>query len=299
MPASSPELSSSSERSSEQPKVPKAKVRAATAEDFEAVYPLLQELNSTRFTREIWQRLFTNLWSQEDWCPGYVLDTGSGIVGFLGGLISHVEKGGETSRVCNLTAWIVKDEYRSNSIMLLMPFLRQKNTVLTSLTSSPEAYKVYKKLGFKDLDDACRILYPVPAWGSRYELLTDSSEVRESLTPWEQECFEHHKSLDVQQCLIRSGDRHCYLLITRRLGRGHIQEVGDVELFRESIGVMRGKLCKVLNVKSLQVDERFLAGKNIFLSRKKAFAQPKQFKGKVTAEDVTAAYSELAVLATP
>ena len=279
--------------------LPKAKVRAATADDFDAVYPLLQELNSTRFTREIWQRLFTNLWDQEDWCPGYVLDTGSNIVGFLGGLISHIEKGGEMLRVCNLTAWIVKDEYRSNSIMLLMPFLRQKNTVLTSLTSSPEAYKVYKKLGFKDLDANCRILYPVPAWGSRYELLTDPSRVRGSLTSWEQQCFDHHKKLDVQQCLIRHGDRHCHLLITRRLGRGHIQEVGDIELFRESIGALRGQLCRALNVKSLQVDERFLAGKNLFMSRKKTFAQPKQFKGKVTPEDITAAYSELAVLATP
>lgn len=279
--------------------LPKAKVRAAAAEDFNAVYPLLQELNNTRFTREIWQRLFTNLWGQEGWCPGYVLDTGSDITGFLGGLISQVEKSGETLRVCNLTAWIVKDEYRSNSIMLLMPFLRQKNTILTSLTSSPEAYKVYRKLGFKDLDACCRILYPVPAWGSRYKLLTVPSEVRDSLTSREQQCFDHHKNLDVRQCVVRHGGRHCYLLITRRLGRGHIQEVGDTELFRESIGVLRGQLCKALDVKSLQVDERFLAGKNIFMSRKKVFAQPRQFKGKITAEDVTAAYSELVVLATP
>ena len=71
------------------------------------------------------------------------------------------------------------------------------------------------------------------------------------------------------------------------------------ELFRESIGVLRWKLCRALDVKSLQVDERFLAGKKIFMSRNKTFAQPKQFKGKVTAEAVTAAYSELAVLATP
>ena len=209
-------------------RLPKAKVKAATAEDFDAVYPLLQELNNTRFTREIWQRLFTNLWDQEDWCPGYVLDTGSDIAGFLGGLVSCIEKGGETLRVCNLTAWIVKDEYRSSSIMLLMPFLRQKNTILTSLTSSPEAYKVYKKLGFKDLDASCRILYPVPARGGCYELSTAPSEVRDSLTSREQLCFDHHENLDVQQCVIWRGNRHCYLLITRRLGRGHIQEVGDI-----------------------------------------------------------------------
>lgn len=279
--------------------LPKARVRPATSDDFAAVYPLLQQLNNTRFTRDIWQRLFTNLWDQEDWCPGYVLDTGQEVVGFLGGLVSSIEKDGETCQVCNLTAWIVKDEYRSNSIMLLMPFLRQKNTILTSLTSSPEAYKVYKKLGFKDLDSACRIIYPVPALTSRYRLITDPAGVRAVLSPWQQQCFDHHHGLDVQQVVIQSNERVCYMLVTRRLGRGHIQEISDAELFRESIGVMRGKLCRALNVKSLQVDERFMQGKPLLMSRKKAFSQPKQFKGKIAAENITAAYSELAVLATP
>lgn len=73
--------------------LPKAKVRPATAEDFDAVYPLLQELNNTRFTREIWKRLFTNLWDQRDWFPGYVLDTGNNIVGFLGGGVVRDRKG--------------------------------------------------------------------------------------------------------------------------------------------------------------------------------------------------------------
>lgn len=179
-----------------------------------------------------------------------------------------------------------------------MPFLRKKNTVLTSLTSSPEAYQVYKKLKFQDLDTACRIIYPVPNFSPRYELLTDIPGVQRYSVGFTQRCFEHHKELDAKQFLIRDQKRICYLLITRRLGRGHIQEIGDVELFRESIGVLRGALCRALDVKSLQVDERFLGGMKLFLSRKKAFSQPKQFKGNISAQDVTAAYSELVVLAT-
>ncbi|AMO54706.1 hypothetical protein GZ77_24115 [Endozoicomonas montiporae] len=278
--------------------LPKAKVRAATAEDFDAVYPLLQELNSTRFTREIWQRLFTNLWQQDDWCPGYVLDNGEEVVGFLGGLNSTTELNDEVHTVCNLTAWIVKDEYRSNSIMLLMPFLKRKNTSLTSLTSSPEAYKVYKKLGFKDVDSECRIIYPLPSITGKYRVISDREKVLQALSQQEEKVFSDHEGLDVKQLVISDRKEHCYLLITRRLGRGHIHKISNVELFRKAIGAVSRTICKSINVKSLQVDERFLEGQKILLSRKKAFSQPKQVRGLLPPVLVDAAYSELSVLAT-
>ncbi|KEQ18303.1 GNAT family protein [Endozoicomonas numazuensis] len=279
--------------------LPKAKVRAAVAEDFDQVYPLLQQLNNTRFTKAIWKRLFTNLWEQENGSPGYVLDTGEKIVGFLGGICSETMSGNQSQVVCNLTAWIVEEEYRSASMMLLMPFLRQKTVVLTSLTSSPEAYAVYKKLGFKDLDTAARVIYPFPAFMSNVELITEPEQVRSLLSEQERQSFDDHASLDVWQCVIKKEDCICYLLGFRRLGRGHIQRVGDIELFRESIAQVRWRLCKEIDVKSLQVDERFLEGKKLLLSRLKHFPQPKQYKGSIPAERVNASYSELVVLATP
>ena len=279
--------------------LPKAKIRPATADDFDGIYPLLQELNSTRFTREIWQRLFTNLWDQEDWCPGYVLDNGDELVGFLGGLNSETELNGEAHTVCNLTAWIVKDEYRSNSIMLLMPFLKRKNTSLTSLTSSPEAYKVYKKLGFKDIDTECRIIYPLPSVSRHYRVISAIDEVVAVLSPQQKKVFIDHEGLDVKQLVISDGNEHCYLLMTRRLDRGHIHQLSNVELFRKAIGATNRSICKAIDVKSLQVDERFLGEKKIFLSRKKMFSQPKQVRGKLSPLLVNAAYSELSVLATP
>ncbi|MGI9274945.1 MAG: hypothetical protein ACR2PT_08880 [Endozoicomonas sp.] len=279
--------------------VAKAKVRPAKAEDFDTVYPLMQKLNNTRFSREIWQRLFTNLWHKEGWSPGYVLDTGDRIVGFLGGIYSETIMGGEPHRVCNLTAWIVEDDYRSNSIMLLMPFLRQKNTTLTSLTSSPEAYAVYKKLGFKDLDSSCRVIYPCPTFKSGLRIVSDEAEMLPLMSDAEQLTYEHHKGLAVRQLVVTDGLEHCYLLMTRRLGRGHFQLIGNVALFRKNISGFRRALCKDMDVDTLQVDERFLAGEKLMFSRQKTFAQPKQVRGELTGIEVSGAYSELAILATP
>ncbi len=284
--------------------LPKAKVRAAVAEDFAQVYPLLRQLNDTRFTEAVWKRLFTNLWNQKNWSPGYVLDTGEQIVGFLGGLYLvgglHSEGiDGQHHSVCNLNSWIVDEAYRSSSMMLLMPFLRQKSLVLTSLTSSPEAYAVYKKLGFKDLDTAARVIYPVPSFMGTVELITEPGSVRAFLTEQERQCFDAHDDLDVWQCVIRKKARVCYLLGTRRLGRAHIHCIGSTELFRETIGQIRWKLCMTLGVKGLQVDERFLGGRKLMLSRLKHFSQPKQYRGNLPADRVNASYSELVVLATP
>ncbi|WP_252178065.1 GNAT family N-acetyltransferase [Endozoicomonas sp. 4G] len=277
---------------------PKAKVREAIAEDFAQVYPLLRQLNSTRFTEAIWKRLFTNLWGQENWSPGYVLDTGEKIVGFLGGFYSEETIEGQRQVICNLTAWVVDEDYRSSSMMLLMPFLRKKSVVLTSLTSSPEAYAVYKKLGFKDLDTSARVIYPWPSFMGAVELVTEPEKVRKLLNEQDRRCFDAHLSLDVWQYAIRKGNRVCYLLITRRLNRAHIHRVGDIELFRETIGQASRPLCKAMSVRGLQVDERFLAGKKLLLSRSKQFSQPKQYKGSISAGGVNASYSELVVLAT-
>ena len=283
----------------EEKKLPKAKVRPAVASDFDQIYPLLQELNNTRFTREIWQRLFTNLWGQDNWSPGYVLDTGARVVGFLGGLYSEIQNGEEKKVICNLTSWIVEDDYRSSSLMLLMPFLKQKGVVLTSLTSSPEAYKVYKKLGFKDLDSSAKIIYPLPSLSRSYRLLTTEKDILPRLNGSDLQCYKDHQGLDVKQFAICKGDRTCYLLITRRLGKGHIQQVGDLTLFREAIGSVRGKLCKALEVKSLQIDERMLGASSMLLTRTKGFAQAKQYRGDINPELISGAYSELSILATP
>ncbi|MRI31600.1 hypothetical protein EOPP23_01155 [Endozoicomonas sp. OPT23] len=284
---------------SEMAKPKKAKVRPATADDFDAVYPLLRELNSTRFSREIWQRLFTNLWERENWSPGYVLDNGERIVGFLGALFYKTELNGEDHTVCNLTAWIVEDAYRSNSIMLLMPFLKMKQTTLTSLTSSREAYKVYKKLGFRDIEQASRILYPVPSLCNSFKVLTSEDEVKPLLRKDELECYQNHQCLDIAQLVITDGSESCFLQITRRLGRGQIQKVSNPEFFQRVIGKVCRKVCRAIDVNSLQVDERFLAGKSVLLSRKKCFPQEKQAKGALSDMLIDGAYSELSVLATP
>jgi len=141
----------------------KPKVRKAVIEDFENVYLLLQEINNTRLKKVDWFRLFQNHWNTQEFSPGIVLETVEKIVGYIGTIYSMQMLAGQPQLFCNLTSWIVQDEYRSHSIMMILSLVRNKNVVLTSFSSNNVTYEVYKKLGFKDGNRSKRVIYPFPS----------------------------------------------------------------------------------------------------------------------------------------
>ena len=275
------------------------KIRPAIAMDFERVYPLLRQLNDTRMTREVWQRLFLPLWREPGFCPGYVIEDGDDLVGFIGTLYSVRRFNGVEHRVCNLTSWIVLPEYRHQSVMLLLPILRDKAVTLTSLTSSPEAYAVYKKLGFSDLDSAARVIYRFPPLlPGRFQLYR-GSEVAARLSPPLEQIYRDHAGLDLEHCVVEKHGGSCYLVAELKRGRAHIHFLSEPGWFRDNLGAIRYQLLTALGVKTLQLDERFLQHKTIFPSRRKVFDQPKQLRSTALgAGDIDALYSELVVLAT-
>ena len=276
----------------------KARVRPAVAEDFQAVYPLLQQLNNTRFTREIWQRLFRNLWQAEDWFPGYVLETDKEIVGFLGCIASEQIVSGKRQRIINITSWIVQEQYRSSSILLLLPLLKQKDITLTSLTSSSESYRVYKQLGFQDLESSVRVIYPW--WPARngFNLVSDKERVLGMLNPAVRDHYIGHQELPVEQFCITYGREYCFFIVTNRLGRGHVQYISNLTFFRLRTALLTRMICSHLTVKSIQVDERFLMGKWLLFSRKKKLKQGRQYKSEMLpATAISGIWSELVILA--
>ncbi len=280
--------------------LPKAKVRPATPEDVEQVLPLLKQLNDTRITETVWQRLFANLWQQTDYQPGYVLDTGERLVGFMGTLYSERVIDGETHTICNLTSWIVEEAYRSSSLFLLMPIIRQKGITFTSLTSSPEAYAVYNKLGFADLETGARVIYRNPLRsGKAYNVITNTSAMRDLLNDTEQRYLDDHHMLDCTHLLIERDGQHCYCLVEIKPGKVHLHYVSNQVFFKQHLAGFRSKLLATLGQKCLQVDVRLVQNQSLLFSRKKKFTQAKQFKSaSLNADQIDGLYSELLVLAT-
>ena len=128
----------------------KPTVRRANVEDFDSIYPLLKEMNNARLRREDWYRLFQDHWSIDEFSPGIVLELEDEIVGYIGTIYSRQIVNGTPRLFCNLTTWIVREEFRSHSIMMIFALVRRKDVVLTSFSSNNVTREVYKKLGFRD-----------------------------------------------------------------------------------------------------------------------------------------------------
>src|SRR6476659_5760308 len=96
------------------------KILKARGDDFERVYPLLQDFGISRITKDHWRRLFTKNWdSPFDYC-GYLLEQGSEVKGFLGLLFSERTINGRRETFSNMTSLMVKRESRGHSMQLLL-----------------------------------------------------------------------------------------------------------------------------------------------------------------------------------
>ena len=144
-------------------------VRKATKEDFDHIFPLFQGFAThTQVNPQDWKKIFSPLWSGQREQFGYVLEDGNEAVGFLGTLYSLRMIQGEKREFCNLTSWIVRQDYRSESLSLLFPLMGGKDLTLTNFTASNRVIEVLLRLGFQSLEDHYRMILPLPVARRKY-----------------------------------------------------------------------------------------------------------------------------------
>src|SRR5262245_37584176 len=136
-------------------------VEKVTPAMFDDIYALMSELDNTQ-SRERWREIFDYQWESDEGYVGYALVDDRKVVGFNGAIFSRRIIDGREARFCNLTSWIVKDQYRTESLRLVFPFLNLKGYTITNLTMNERAWEITRRLGFKNLDTNVRIFFPVP-----------------------------------------------------------------------------------------------------------------------------------------
>src|SRR5207244_1872286 len=105
--------------------------------------------------------LFTSPWAprpHRGWAP-----TADGRpFGFIGAVFSARPLLGRVEKFCNPACWVVLEEYRFASALLLKPILALKDHSILSLRLSPAAYKVSAALGLRPLESEQLVLPPIP-----------------------------------------------------------------------------------------------------------------------------------------
>ena len=177
---------------------------------------------------------------------------------------------GRVEKFCNPSSWIVLDEYRYASALLLKPILALKDHTVLSLSLSPAAYKVSLALGLRPLESEQLVLPPMPRPAEAIRALRGSftlapEEIRAELTGAERTMHEDMASSPVaRHVLLRRGDRQCYLVATpcRKWGVPYadVHYVGNREFFWEHRILAQAALVVAMGI-ALAIDRRFLVGR--------------------------------------
>lgn len=272
--------------------------------DFDRVFPLLDSfwrLDTTE-RAERFRRLFTKYWETEDDCCGFMLLDGESVVGFLGTLCQTRFVRGDPHRFCNLTSWYVQESHRSQSLRLARQTLRPKDVTFTALTATDQAVRIWKHFGFTILESSERIIYP-SFWSKRTKPRTNviSKGIQSHLGDQDLQVYLDHQYFPCEHVLIERDGETCYLIARRVLRKpfsfARVYHLSNPEMFRTCLDAIRNQLCRQLKIASFRVEERFLQGKPLPLTRHRKLSQPRLFRSpSLNPTDVDALYSELLVL---
>ncbi len=195
-------------------------VKKATIELFDKIYPLIEHFAVRGLDRDEWRRLLGCRWSTIYDHFGYVLIDEDEVVGFLGCFFHEREIAGEIYSLCNLFCWYVLEEYRRQSLLLLLAVLNLKDMTVTSLTPSLEAGRVLERFKFAPLE-CCLKIFPFFtsfAGSAGAHLSTDPAFISSRLKPEDMVFFNDH---DLPNChhliCVKPGDEkdYCYLVFNK------------------------------------------------------------------------------------
>jgi hypothetical protein len=250
------------------------KIQKATLDHFDAVYPLIENLNDLHNTKEDWYNIFIDNFHSRESYVGYVLLDNETVVGFLGLIFSKRKFHNHEINFCNIGNWIVSKEYRNKSINLLFPVLKLEDYVLTNFTASPTVCKIFKTLKFKELGNDFYIIPPIPSLGSflffKKEVnIIYADQVKKHLSKDELRIFNDHSNPDFncKHILFKDEGGTCYIIAKtayrNRLPFLHIHYISHANNFSRHIGWFKMLAPFKFNVVSIIIDKRFLSGEKL------------------------------------
>jgi hypothetical protein len=284
-------------------------VEKVTPAMFDDIFPLLLELGGSH-SREKWREIFDYKWESDEGYVGYALVDDRKVVGFNGAIFSQRIIDGREARICNLTSWIVKEQYRTESMRLVFPFLKLKGYTITNLTMNEKAWEITRRLGYKNLDTNVRILFPVPGLSATRKeeapvIVSDQSKIAAILDPVNLKIFMDHSHYNCGHLVIQDKYGYSYIIYTRKRYRKYncdisyaqIHYISDRSAFLRGLNKIKSYFLKSRKCFFLAVDERLIGDATIPYSKVYQLKIPRMYKSEVLSrEQVDNLYSELVVL---
>ena len=275
---------------------------------FPRALSLLPDLQDQYLQEEDWKILFNHRWErQEEYC-GYGLFDEEELVGFIGLIFSLRKIAGEIHPICNLTSWVVKEPYRDHSLSLLLPVMRLEDYTITDLSASEGAFRILKRLGFKELDQSVTVVPCLPS-GMRMLntnpiLSQDPDLIRKTLNPDDLEIYNDHvRNSSCNHFILQRQNRYCYIVASKviyntRIPYSFIHYVSHPEIFSSRSRSICTGIARSQKTNFVAIDSRHatcmnlpLFHYNISLWRSRLYKSP-----DLKPDQVDNLYSELVLL---
>jgi hypothetical protein len=244
-------------------------VRAVGEDAFDEIFPLLALFGNAKMSPEDWREmLFAHRWA-DGYERGYALYDEGVPVGFLGTIYSRRRVNGRSELFCNPSSWMVREPYRTTSIMLLKPMLARRDCTIVNLTPTGRSYEIFQKLGFRELESEQLILLPpvtsIPRSAGGWFWANEKISLL-SLSPEERDIYRRHPA-GVVHLLLQCGAESCYIVAAKRTVKrapfAEILYIGDREFFWNARALVHAAVLRTMGAIGLLVDKRFADGRRL------------------------------------
>ena len=274
------------------------------AADLAEVGRFLHDNLNAKISPEAWAASLSHRWAESQPNHGMQLRHEGRLVGVFCAIYSDQCIDGRAERFCNPHSWCVLNEYRNESIGLILPLLKQSGYHFTMYTPNPKVAEIFRGLKFRDLDDGLYYFPNLPAWrlgrGAGFAT-SDSDTVRSRLKGQLQRDFDAHRAIPWLHFVAFGRDDDPCLAIYKRdvakqLPCARIIHVSDPAALQRHGSLLRHHLLTAHGLLVSRIESRFLAtAPALAVSRKRR--QPKLALSRTLGDaDFRDIYSELTAL---
>lgn len=177
--------------------MPLPSLQAIQDQDLEPFCQFLRANLNSRIPQDQWVAAFRQPWLADKPNNGFLIRDDKGeIVGGIGAIYSEQSINGQPERLCNITSWCVKDEFRAQSMRLAMAVVSQEGYHFTDLTPTDVVAGSLKFLKFKAMDPTILLLPHKPWVGSGgARVYSDPGKVESQLPEAALRSWQAHREL--------------------------------------------------------------------------------------------------------
>ena len=238
-------------------------------EDLPEFCAFLHEHLNPAHPADVWADAFRQDWGVDKPNNGFLIRDDAGrIVGGIGAIYAAYPVRGKPERFCNITSWMVLEQYRTQSMRLAMAVVSQPGFHFTDLSPTAVVEQSLKFLKFKPMNEARTVLFNLPAPHQRLTgagVESDPVRIGQVLDPASAKVYRDHRHFPWLRFLAVGKGTERSLVVYKRatlkgLPSAEIIGFTNPDSFLRYLPVL-GCHFLLAGVVTTRVESRLLAGK--------------------------------------